>query len=281
MKKFFTGLFLTSTLFVATPADAATTQIKIDDVVVKSDTAPEQKNNRTMVPLRVISENLGAQVHWQDSQITLTMDQTTIKLNLNNRTVIKNGEKEQLDVQPYMKNNRTYVPIRFIAETFGSQVHYNDGTVNITTEPLLIEDEKIKVLRYEYHMTMGGVIQDIKGNAYHQALFKIFQEKKGDKVEAPKEYYWHFNLEAPGSYYKLGQFDFMSHDQNSVKQYDIYTLNQPFPEELLQGYPKVLLHDATEDNWYLFSEQAVKAIQQLINSADSNGFSKIISNTVA
>ena len=42
-----------------------------------------------MVPLRVISENLGAQVHWQDSQITLAMDQTTIKLNLNNRTVIK------------------------------------------------------------------------------------------------------------------------------------------------------------------------------------------------
>lgn len=39
------------------------------------------------------------------------------------------------------ENNRTYVPIRFIAETFGSQVHYNQGTVNITTEPLLIEDE--------------------------------------------------------------------------------------------------------------------------------------------
>lgn len=281
MKKIFTGLCLTTILWMATPAEAATTQIKIDDVVVQSDTAPEQKNNRTMVPLRVISENLGAQVHWQDAQITLSMDQATVKLNLNNRTVIKNGETEQLDVQPYMKNNRTYVPIRFIAETFGSQVHYNQGTVNITTEPLLIEDEKIKVLRYEYHMTMGGVIQDIKGHAYHQALFNIFQEKKGDKVEAPKEYYWHFNLEAPGSYYKLGQFDFMSHDNNSVKQYDIYTLNQPFPEELLQGYPKVLLHDTTEESWYLFSEQAVKSIQQLIQSADNNGFSKIISNTVA
>lgn len=281
MKKIFTGLCLTTMLWMATPAEAATTQIKIDDVVVQSDTALEQKNNRTMVPLRVISENLGAQVHWQDAQITLSMDQATVKLNLNNRTVIKNGETEQLDVQPYMKNNRTFVPIRFIAETFGSQVHYNQGTVNITTEPLLIEDEKIKVLRYEYHMTMGGVIQDIKGHAYHQALFNIFQEKKGDKVEAPKEYYWHFNLEAPGSYYKLGQFDFMSHDNNSVKQYDIYTLNQPFPEELLQGYPKVLLHDTTEDNWYLFSEQAVKSIQQLIQSADNNGFSKIISNTVA
>ena len=53
----------------------------------------------------------------------------------------------------------------------------------------------------------------------------------------------------------------MSHDQNSVRQYDIYTLNQPFPEELLQGYPEYLLHDFDGDNWYIFSEQAVKSIQ--------------------
>lgn len=45
MKKIFTGLCLTTMLWMATPADAATTQIKIDDVVVKSDTAPEQKQS--------------------------------------------------------------------------------------------------------------------------------------------------------------------------------------------------------------------------------------------
>lgn len=127
---------------MAFPADAATTQIKIDDVIVKSDTAPEQRSNRIMVPLRVISENLGAQVHWKDSQITLAMNKTLIVLNLNNKTVIKNDKTEQLDVQPYMKNNRTYVPIRFIAETFGSQVQYNQGTVSITSEPLLLDNKK-------------------------------------------------------------------------------------------------------------------------------------------
>ncbi|WP_155591066.1 copper amine oxidase N-terminal domain-containing protein [Lysinibacillus cavernae] len=281
MKKILTGIIITSILFAASPADAATTQIKIDDVVVKSDTTLEQKNNRTMVPLRVISENLGAQVHWNNSQITLSMNQATVILNVNDQTVIKNGKKEQVDVKPYIKDNRTFVPIRFIAETFGSQVDYRQGTVSIATEPLLLDNEKIKALRYEYHMTMGGVIQNIKGNAYHKAIYNIFQEQKGDKVEAPKDYFWHFNLETPGSYYKLGQYDFMSQDNNSVKQFDIYTLNQPFPEELLEGYHEYLLHDFTENTWYIFTDKEVKSIQQLLDNAFNNGFSKVISNTVA
>lgn len=92
MKKIFTGLLLTSVLWTASPADAATPQLMIDEVVVKTDAAPEVKNNRTMVPLRVISENLGAQVQWKDSQITLTMNQSTVLLTLNSQTVMKNGK---------------------------------------------------------------------------------------------------------------------------------------------------------------------------------------------
>ena len=279
MKKIFTGLLLTSILWTASPADAATTQIKIDEVVVKTDATPELKNNRTMVPLRVISENLGAQVQWKDSKITLSKNQSTIILNLNSQTVIKNGKTEHLDGTPYLKNNRTYVPIRFIAETFGSQVDYKQGIVNIATKPLLISNQKIKAIHYEYHMTMGGIIQEIKGNSYHHAMFEIFQQK-GNKVDAPKDYSWQLNLDTPGSYYKLGQYDFMNTDNKSVQQFDIYSLNQAFPDELLEGFPKVLLHDVSNNSWYIFSDSAVQSIQQLINRATNNGFNKIISNTV-
>jgi len=279
MKKIFTGLLLTSILWTASPADAATTQIKIDEVVVKTDATPELKNNRTMVPLRVISENLGAQVQWKDSKITLSKNQSTIILNLNSQTVIKNGKTEHLDGTPYLKNNRTYVPIRFIAETFGSQVDYKQGIVNIATKPLLISNQKIKAIHYEYHMTMGGIIQEIKGNSYHHAMFEIFQQK-GNKVDAPKDYSWQLNLDIPGSYYKLGQYDFINTDNKSGQQFDIYSLNQAFPDELLEGFPKVLLHDVSNNSWYIFSDSAVQSIQQLINRATNNGFNKIISNTV-
>ncbi|WP_025115413.1 copper amine oxidase N-terminal domain-containing protein [Lysinibacillus fusiformis] len=280
MKKIITGIVLTSMLWAASPADAATTQIKIDDVVLKTDAVPELKNNRTMVPLRVISENLGAQVQWNDSKITLTLNEDTITLNPNSKTVIKNGKTEQLEVKPYLKSDRIYLPIRFFAETFGSQVDYKQGVVSIVTEPLLLENEKVNTLRYEYHMTMGGIIQEIKGNAYNKAIYKIFQVQKGDKVDEPKEYYWHFNLDSPGSYYKLGQYDFMSFDNKSIEQFDIYTLNGPFPEELLEGYSKYLLHNFDENSWYIFSDNAVQSIQRLMNAATNNGFNKIISNTV-
>lgn len=280
MKKIITGIVLTSMLWAASPADAATTQIKIDDVVLKTDAAPELKNNRTMVPLRVISENLGTQVQWSNSKITLTLNKDTITLNPDSKTVIKNGKTEQLEVKPYLKSDRIYLPIRFFAETFGSQVDYKQGVVSIVTEPLLLENEKVNTLRYEYHMTMGGIIQEIKGNAYNKAIYKIFQEQKGDKVDEPKEYYWHFNLDSPGSYYKLGQYDFMSIDNKSVEQFDIYTLNGPFPEELLEGYSEYLLHNFDENSWYIFSDNAVQAIQRLMNAATTNGFNKIISNTV-
>lgn len=280
MKKIFTGLLLTSVLWTASPADAATPQLMIDEVVVKTDATPEVKNNRTMVPLRVISENLGAQVQWKDSQITLTMNQSTVMLTLNSLTVMKNGKAEQLDATPYLKNNRTYVPLRFIAETFGSQVDYKQNTVTIATKPLLLNNQKIKALHYEYHMTMGGIIQELKGNSYHHAMFKIFQQK-GAKVEAPKDYSWQLNLDVPGSYYKLGQYDFLNADNKSVQQFDTYSLNQAFPDELLEGYPTVLLHDVSNDSWYIFSDINMESIQKLINAATNNGFNKIISNTVA
>lgn len=279
MKKIFAGLLLTSVLWTASPADAATPQLKIDEVVVKTDAAPEVKNNRTMVPLRVISENLGAQVQWKDSQITLSTNQSTVILTLNSQTVIQNGQAKQLDTTPYLKNNRTYVPIRFIAETFGSQVDYKQSTVNIATKPLFINNHKIKALHYEYHMTMGGVIQEVKGHSYHHAMYKIFLQK-GDKVEAPKDYSWQLNLDIPGSYYKLGQYDFLNADNKSVQQFDTYSLNQAFPDELLKGYPTLLLHDVHHDSWYIFSDNKMQSIQQLMNAATNNGFNKIISNTV-
>jgi len=61
---------------------------------------------------------------------------------------------------------------------------------------------------------------------------------------------------------------------------DTYSLNQAFPDELLKGYPTLLLHDVHNDGWYIFSDNKMQSIQQLMNAATNNGFNKIISNTV-
>lgn len=256
-------------------------QIKIDGVVISSDVKAEVRNDRTMVPLRVISENLGAKINGTNSEITLTKNNILVKLKLNSGTVTKNGELSLMDVKPYIKNSRTMVPLRFLSEAFGCQVDFRDSTVTVNSESLVIDHAKIKALQQEYHMLMGGVVQQIEGNAYNTAIHDIINENLGSKIEAPEHYSWTLSLDSPGSYYKERQYDFLDGKGKSVKRYDIYTLIKSFPADTIEKYPEVIIYDATENQWYLFSEAARMSIFQIMDTAAKNGFLKVISNTVA
>ncbi|ADO55962.2 copper amine oxidase N-terminal domain-containing protein [Paenibacillus polymyxa] len=282
MNKAFFGAFLAIFLCISSStAYAAQNQIKIDGVAIATDAKPQMKNKRTMVPLRVISESLGANVEWSDSEVILTKSDMKVKLAVNKSTAEKNGQKIQLDVKPYLKNNNIYVPLRFIAETFGCNVNYSNFAVTINIEPLLIDGVQVKALQQEYHMIMGGVVQQIHGNAYNKAIYNIFAKNKGEKVEAPENYSWRLTIDTPGSYYKNAQYDFLDQKGKSLARFDVYSLIQSFPSEVLIGYPKFLIHDVSKDEWYLFSDSAAKSINQLINNATNNGFMTVISNTVA
>lgn len=281
MKKIFLGVFIVFLISLTSSTTyAAGILIKIDGVAVPSDVKPEVKNKRTMVPLRVISENLGATVDWINDKITLTKSDMKVIMSLNSTTAEKNGEKIVLDAKPYVKNNRVIVPFRFIAETFGCKVNYSSSTVTVDTEPLVINGVKVKTLQHEFHMTMGGVVSQYKGNAYNEAIYSIFAKKRGSTVDAPANYSWMPTIDILGSYYKEGQYNFLDTEGKSIKRFDIYTLIKTFPAEELKGYPEVLIHDATEDQWYLFSETAHQTILKLIDRANKNGFKQIISNTV-
>ncbi|RUS46927.1 copper amine oxidase N-terminal domain-containing protein [Cohnella sp. AR92] len=281
MKKVLASMTLTLGLLAAAlPAYAADQPIKIDGVAIKSDVKAEFKNNRTMVPLRIISENLGAKVNWANSVVTIAKGKLTLTLQPGSATAVKNGVKLPLDVKPYIKNNRVMVPLRFIAETFGSTVNYSDSTVTIDNAPLLIGGVKVAALQNEFHMTMGGMITQYYGNANIEAVFDAFEANIGKKVDAPSSYSWQVNLDVPGSYYKNGQFEFLDEQGKSLTRYDIYTLLHSVPEEQLAGYEEILLYNATEDQWYTFSRSAYETISQLMNTAALNGFSKVISNTI-
>lgn len=273
MKKVFSGIFLALLLIMtSSPTYAADFHIKVDGVTIASDVKPEVKSNRTMVPLRVISENLGANVTWTDSQITLTKNDLQVILKLNSNKVVKNGKTELLDVKPYMKNNRTFVPMRFLAETFGSHVNYKNGTVTIETKPFFIDGIKVKALQYEYHMTLGGVVQQINGNGYNEAIYNTFIKNNESKVEAPAYNPWDSHPIPVGNYDKNAQYDFLDEEGNSIKRFDIYSSTGD-----LGG---VLVHDTTGNYWYVYSDSSRLGILQLIDNASLNGFVTVIRNTV-
>ncbi|ANS77005.1 copper amine oxidase [Paenibacillus yonginensis] len=268
----------------AASAASAALSIQIDGTAVQSDVKPVVSHNRTLVPLRVISENLGAKVDWSNSQVTFTKGDLKVTLKPGSTSAVKNGKTVQLDVKPYIQKNRVMVPLRFLAETFGCKVGYSSGgssAITISTTPLVIGQTPVKALQYEYHMTMGGVISQISGNAYSQSVYDLFEQNKGAKVNAPASYSWMANIDLPGSYYKNAQYDFLDKQGNSIKRYDVYSLVNAFPAEELAGFEKTLLYDAMEDQWYIFSPSAAEAINEQINTASRNGFLKEISNTVA
>lgn len=277
MKKIMLSTALVLSLIAASvPAHAAESHpIIMDGVAITSDVQPEMKNGRTMVPLRVISENLGAVVDWSGSEVTITKNDIKVTLQLNNSTAVKDGKTLQLDAKPYIQNNRTFVPIRFLAETSGCMVNYSNGTVTVHTAPLSINGVKVKTLQYEYHMIIGGYRQQFSGKRYNEEIYALFESNKGAKVDAPAKYGWYTNWDILGWYTKTGQYDFLDAAGNSVQRFDPYILpSGSFTEEQLAGYPKVLIFDVVEGQWYEFSETALDSITKLITIAEQNGLMK-------
>ncbi len=119
-------------------------KITIDGKEVKTDVAPFIENSRTLVPVRFISETLGYKVDWNegDRSVKITKDEKSIGLKIGSTevTVEDKGKTttETIDVAPSIKEDRTFVPVRFISETMGLNVGWDDetSTVKITTNPL-------------------------------------------------------------------------------------------------------------------------------------------------
>lgn len=89
--------------------------------------APVIKNSRTLVPLRLIAEGLGADVDWEH-------ETKTVIISYEGQTItLKIGQLyPDLDVPAEIINDYTMVPIRYIAETFKAKVDWEETTQKVT-----------------------------------------------------------------------------------------------------------------------------------------------------
>lgn len=93
------------------------------------------KENRTFVPLRLISEKLGFTVEWNEEtkDITITNKDEKVVFNTQKDTYIgKDGKEVKMDVKPVVKNNRTFLPIRFVSEALGIEINWDGETRTVT-----------------------------------------------------------------------------------------------------------------------------------------------------
>lgn len=126
------ALVLTGT---AMAAEAEGISVQLNGAPVAfTDAAPEITSDRTFLPFRAVLEALGAEVGYDAETSTVSAKRDGVDLAMvlgqNTASVTENGQTRtvEMDVTPYVKNGRTYVPVRFVAETFGCNVGWDGGT---------------------------------------------------------------------------------------------------------------------------------------------------------
>ena len=158
------GLSLTATTIVFAQSDLTMT---LDGQVIESDVPPFIENDRTMVPVRFISEAFGAEVDWvEDARlVTITKDHgVLIQLEIGSYTMervhtlraeyisLPDGDVERivenyfrvfslgLDVAAVIRDGRTFVPVRNIADALGIMTSWDAETRTVIFTSFVLDD---------------------------------------------------------------------------------------------------------------------------------------------
>lgn len=129
-------------------ADSASTHIFLDgnELTISKDAQVQIVNGSVMVPLRLVTEQLGYAVKWDNLTKTATIAQAgkSLKLMVNNSTAESSGRPIQLDNPPLLSGSITLVPLRFVSEETGTAVGWDNitKTVYLTSPATVTEINK-------------------------------------------------------------------------------------------------------------------------------------------
>lgn len=126
MKKIIT-LVLASLILISTTVFAKAPSIEIDGKIIKTDAAPFIEKDRTFVPIRFIGEALNYKVDWNKDKklVTIKNNDRQILMTIGDTNITVNNEKIKNDVAPLIRKDRTYVPLRFVAENMNLKVNWD------------------------------------------------------------------------------------------------------------------------------------------------------------
>ena len=108
--------------------------VLVDGDPVVNDVAPIIKDSRTFLPIRIIAEELGATVTWNEAEqsVTIGKGNTEIVIYIGQAFALVNGGPVSLDAPAFIQDDRTYLPVRFVAENLGADVVW-DATAQTVT----------------------------------------------------------------------------------------------------------------------------------------------------
>jgi hypothetical protein len=99
---------------------------KADGVWTDMDTAPFIEKQRTFVPIAFAALALGAKVTWDEKnrRVTVVKGSRRLEMTIGSRSYMVNGKPYTMDVAPFIKDQRTFVPIAFVALALDCKVSW-------------------------------------------------------------------------------------------------------------------------------------------------------------
>ena len=136
--------------------NVATANVVVNGYNLQSRYAPYVDGNRTFVPIRELSELMGADVQWDQGtkSVRIRLRNQDVKLKINSSVVYVNNKKMQMDKQStprltqYVRQNgdyKTMVPLRFLSENLGFNVQWNNAARQASVSNGSVQDPQKRV----------------------------------------------------------------------------------------------------------------------------------------
>ncbi|GIO02585.1 hypothetical protein J5TS2_32530 [Brevibacillus halotolerans] len=100
----------------------------VEGKLITSDVKPFMQGGRALVPIRVISAALKADVKWDEKtrSVVITRGSQSITLYLDKKEATVNGKVITLETTPVLKNGRLFLPLRFVSEQLNTSVDWKE-----------------------------------------------------------------------------------------------------------------------------------------------------------
>lgn len=140
----------------------------IDGELITSDPPPVLRQGRTLVPLRLVAESLGAQVEWIAAQNAVRIDKagSSVLLRIDNHLVENRSGVPAYsftDVAPLIISGRTYVPLRLVGNALGVTVSWDEPTrtVNVFSSQYVPQSpmQRLKVTSVVFGQVITGKVE--------------------------------------------------------------------------------------------------------------------------
>lgn len=175
-------------LYIGSPIAYVNTDKTLVDAT-NNQVCPLEKASRTLVPVRFISESIGADVKWDGKTQTVIVkhQERTVKLTLGSKKIFINNKPVVIDVPAESINERTFLPLRALVEALGKKVFYYSNLIIISDNEKIISetDEQDLLMSIIALMKPIGEADDFlhRGSSGDEALFKIVKaDSDGTKL---------------------------------------------------------------------------------------------------